>query len=117
MGTTEATHMNMKKRAGWMWPTIAFGLALGVLPIGPTSADAKTLELWVPPAEKAAEKRVGDWAVAKLKSKRETHFVFGLPDNMDVDVPPKAVVVLIPPKNGELHYKVTYAAALTNQHY
>ncbi len=46
MRTTHAKHE--KKATRWLCYSVAFGFALGTLPFGLSSAQAKTLELWVP---------------------------------------------------------------------
>jgi len=63
-------------------------------------------EIWVPPAGKVAKKKFGNWGVAKIH--KETHFVFHVPKNFDTNQQSynKAIIALIPPKDGTLDYKV-----------
>ena len=62
-------------------------------------------ELWVPPAKKDADEKVGIWAVAEKK----THFSFAVPNNMDAFG--RAVVVLIPKKTTTMTYEVDISVA------
>ena len=66
--------------------------------------------IWLEPANQDANKRVGNWGVAQLKGfrKRETHFAFHIHKNFDITNQSynKAIVVLIPPNDGTLHYTV-----------
>ncbi len=63
-------------------------------------------EIWLEPATHYAFKKDGNWGRAKVR--KETHFVFHVPKNFDTNQQSynKAIIVLIPPKNGTLDYKV-----------
>ena len=94
----------MQKFFGLNKLTTAVGMIalLGMLVL-PFTVDAD--EIWLTPQERNPNKTVGNWAVAKLGplGKKETHFVWHVPDNYDEDASQpdiRAIVVLIASKSG-----------------
>jgi len=63
-------------------------------------------EIWLEPATHYAFKKDGNWGRGKVR--KETHFVFPVPKNFDTNQQSynQAIIVLIPPKDGTLDYKV-----------
>lgn len=78
-------------------------LAMGIFFSWPNASNAN--EIWVPPANKAAENAAGNWAMANLGG--STHFGFHVPDNMDAAVAPQAFILIIPTKDGDIDYDLT----------
>ncbi len=106
------TPVHISRSTQHLCSVLVFGIALGLTPMVAPSAFAN--ELWVPPAKQDADKRYGNWAVARLyKGKKETHFGFHLPDNMESFT--RATVVLIPGSTGTMQYRLKISVARSGE--
>ena len=80
-------------------PQMLFTLLLGITLILTAAAPAEANEIWIPPAQEAQEKKVGNWAATK---EGDTHFSFAVPNDLKSFV--GASVVLISKKDTQITY-------------
>jgi len=75
----------------------------------PLGSAALASEIWLEPSEQAANKDVGNWPVAALHKRGDTHVAFHVPDDFIAFT--KAVFVIIPPKDGTLKYDLNISVS------
>lgn len=102
---------------------LALVAGLCFAPTAQASVDSSQLEeIWLEPAKQDANKTVGNWGVAKLEGYRskETHFSFHVPENFDEGAREgytKAIIIVIPPKDGDLKFKAKINVASKGEHH
>jgi len=133
-----------KETAACLFSALTFAVTLGLIPALPPSALAN--ELWIPPADKGLEDRMGNWAVAELKEgnkgdqgkdkdkdkdkdkgkdkdkdyesgKYENGTHFGFHVPDNMATFQRAVVVVIPEKAATLTYTLAISLAKNGEHH